>query len=88
MFLPIKHENLPTRIYEDTKQKIVFDVFLEFNNKNKTYLKKITKEVEAEMKKIIHKLFYSDNILFTTESEEYKAPSTHPGLCDNVSLAI
>ena len=54
MFLPIKHENLPTRIYEDTKQKIVFDVFLEFNNKNKTYLKKITKEVENEMKKSIN----------------------------------
>jgi len=53
----LKHENLPTRIYEfdyvgyeDTKQKIEFDVFLAFNE-NKTYLKKIAKEVEAEMKK-------------------------------------
>ena len=32
------------------KQKIEFDVFLEFNE-NKTYLKKIAKEVENEMKK-------------------------------------
>ena len=55
----VKHENLPTRIYEfdyvgyeDTKQKIDFDIFLEFN-KNKTYLKKIAKEVENEMKKPI-----------------------------------
>jgi hypothetical protein len=54
----VKHENLPTRIYEfdyvgyeDTKQKIDFDVDLVFNQ-NKTYLKKIMKEVENEMKKI------------------------------------
>ena len=54
------HENLPTRMYEfdyigyeDTKQKIELDIFLKFNNKNKTYLKKITKEVENEMKKPI-----------------------------------
>jgi hypothetical protein len=53
----IKHENLPTRIYEfdymgyeDMKQKIELDVDLSFNQ-NKTYLKKIAKEVEAEMKK-------------------------------------
>jgi ADP-ribosyltransferase exoenzyme len=53
----VKHENLPTRIYEldyvgyeDTKQKIDFDVDLVFNQ-NKTYLKKIMKEVENEMKK-------------------------------------
>ena len=53
----LKHENLPTRIYEfdyvgyeDIKQKIEFDVDLSFNE-NKTYLKKIAKEVEAEMKK-------------------------------------
>jgi hypothetical protein len=53
----VKHENLPTRIYEfdyigyeDTKQKIEFDVFLAFNE-NKTYLKKLAKEVEAELKK-------------------------------------
>jgi hypothetical protein len=53
----VKHNNLPTRIYEfdyvgyeDTKQKIEFDVNLAFN-KNKSYLKKIAKEVEAEMKK-------------------------------------
>jgi hypothetical protein len=53
----LEHENLPTRIYEfdymgyeDSKQKIELDVFLEFN-KNKTYLKKIAKEVENEMKK-------------------------------------
>jgi hypothetical protein len=53
----LKHENLPTRIYEfdyvgyeDTKQKIDFDVDLVFNQ-NKTYLKKIMKEVENEMKK-------------------------------------
>ena len=56
----LKHKNLPTRIYEfdyigyeDTKQKIELDILLEFNNKNKTYLKKITKEVENEMKKSI-----------------------------------
>ena len=55
----IKHENLPTRIYEfdyvgyeDTKHKIEFDVDLTFNQ-NKTYLKKIAKEVENEMKKPI-----------------------------------
>ena len=55
----LKHENLPTRIYEfdyvgyeDTKQKIDFDVDLVFNQ-NKTYLKKIAKEVENEMKKPI-----------------------------------
>jgi len=55
----LKHENLPTRIYEfdyvgyeDTKQKIDFDVFLAFNE-NKSYLKKIAKEVENEMKKKI-----------------------------------
>ena len=55
----IKHENLPTRIYEfdyvgyeDTKQKIDFDVELAFNQ-NKTYLKKLAKEVENEMKKPI-----------------------------------
>jgi hypothetical protein len=54
----VKHENLLTRIYEfdyigyeDTKHKIEFDVFLEFNNTNKSYLKKITKEVENKMKK-------------------------------------
>jgi len=53
----IKYENLPTRIYEfdymryeDTKQKIEFDVDLDFNQ-NKTYLKKLAKEVENEMKK-------------------------------------
>jgi len=53
----LKHENLPTRIYEfdyvgyeDTKQKIEFDV--DFLN-NKSYLKKIAKEVENEMKKPI-----------------------------------
>jgi hypothetical protein len=53
----IEHENLPTRIYEfdyigyeDTKQKIEFDVDLAFNQ-NKSYLKKIAKEVENEMKK-------------------------------------
>jgi hypothetical protein len=53
----VKHENLPTRIYEfdyigyeDIKQKIEFDVDLVFNQ-NKTYLKKIAKEVENEMKK-------------------------------------
>ena len=53
----IKHENLPTRIYEfdyvgyeDTKHKIEFDVDLAFNQ-NKTYLKKLAKEVENEMKK-------------------------------------
>jgi len=53
----IKHENLPTRIYEfdymgyeDTKQKIELDVILNFNQ-NKTYLKKLAKEVENEMKK-------------------------------------
>jgi hypothetical protein len=46
----VKHENLPTRIYEfdyvgyeDTKQKIDF-------NENKSYLKNIAKEVEDEMK--------------------------------------
>jgi hypothetical protein len=55
----LKHENLPTRIYEfdyvgyeDTKQKIDFDVDLVFNQ-NKTYLKKIAKEVENEIKKPI-----------------------------------
>ena len=55
----LKHENLPTRIYEfdyvgyeDTKQKIEFDVFLAFNE-NKSYLKKIAKEVKNEMKKPI-----------------------------------
>ena len=55
----IKHENLPTRIYEfdyvgyeDTKHKIEFDVDLAFNQ-NKTYLKKLAKEVENEMKKPI-----------------------------------
>ena len=55
----LKHENLPTRIYEfdyvgyeDTKKKIDFDVDLSFNQ-NKTYLKKIAKEVENEMKKPI-----------------------------------
>jgi hypothetical protein len=54
----VKNENLPTRIYEfdyvgyeDTKQKIDFDVFLAFNE-NKSYLKKIAKEVENEIKKI------------------------------------
>ena len=54
----IKHENLPTRIYEfdymgyeDAKEKIDFDINLSFNV-NKTYLKKIAKEVENEMKKI------------------------------------
>jgi len=54
----VKHENLSTRIYEfdyvgyeDTKQKIDFDVFLAFNE-NKSYLKKIAKEVENEIKKI------------------------------------
>jgi hypothetical protein len=54
----IKHENLPTRIYEfdymgyeDSKQKIELDVFLAFNNSNKTHLKKIQKEVENEMNK-------------------------------------
>jgi len=54
----VKHENLQTRIYEfdyvgyeDTKQKIKFDVSLSFNE-NKSYLKKIAKEVENEMKKI------------------------------------
>jgi hypothetical protein len=54
----LKHENLPTRIYEfdymgyeDTKKKIELDVFLSFNNQNKTHLKKIAKEVENEMKK-------------------------------------
>jgi hypothetical protein len=53
----VKHENLPTRIYEfdyigyeDTNQKIEFDVFLAFNE-NKSYLKKLSKEVENEMKK-------------------------------------
>jgi len=53
----VKHENLPTRIYEfdyvgyeDTKQKIEFDVSLSFNE-NKSYLKKLSKEVENEMKK-------------------------------------
>jgi hypothetical protein len=53
----VKHENLPTRIYEfdyigyeDTNQKIELDVFLGFNNNNKTHLKKIVKEVENEMK--------------------------------------
>jgi hypothetical protein len=53
----LKHENLPTRIYEfdyigyeDTKQKIDFDV--NFLN-NKIYLKQIQKEVENEMKKKI-----------------------------------
>jgi hypothetical protein len=53
----IKHENLPTRIYEfdymgyeDMKQKIELDVFLAFNQ-NKTYLKQIQKQVENEMKK-------------------------------------
>jgi hypothetical protein len=53
----IKHENLPTRIYEfdyigyeDSKKKIELDVFLAFNQ-NKTYLKQIAKEVENEMKK-------------------------------------
>ena len=53
----LKHENLPTRIYEfdymgyeDTKKKIEFDVDLSFNQ-NKTYLKKLAKEVENEMKK-------------------------------------
>lgn len=51
----LEHENLPTRIYEfdyvgyeDTKHKIEFDV--DFLN-SKTYLKKLAKEVEAEMKK-------------------------------------
>ena len=55
----LKHENLPTRIYEfdyvgyeDTKQKIEFDVFLAFNE-NKSYLKKIAKEVKNEIKKPI-----------------------------------
>jgi hypothetical protein len=54
----VKHENLPTRIYEfdyigyeDTNQKIELDVFLGFNNNNKTHLKKIVKEVENEYKK-------------------------------------
>lgn len=54
----VKHEKLPTRIYEfdyigyeDTKHKIEFDVFLAFNNANKSYLKKLAKEVENEMKK-------------------------------------
>ena len=53
----LKHENLPTRIYEfdyvgyeDSKEKIELDIFLAFNE-NKSYLKKIAKEVEAEMKK-------------------------------------
>jgi hypothetical protein len=53
----IKHENLPTRIYEfdyigyeDAKEKIDFDINLSFNV-NKTYLKKLAKEVENEMKK-------------------------------------
>lgn len=48
----VKHENLPTRIYEfdyvgyeGTKHKIEFDVNLAFNN-----TKKIMKEVEDEMK--------------------------------------
>jgi hypothetical protein len=52
----VKHENIPTRVYEfdyigyeDPKQKIEFDVFLEFN-KNKTYLKEIEKQVEDEYK--------------------------------------
>jgi hypothetical protein len=51
----LEHENLPTRIYEfdyigyeDSSQKIELDIFLEFNNKNKTHLKKIMKEVENE----------------------------------------
>ena len=55
----LKHENLPTRIYEfdyvgyeNTKQKIDFDVFLAFNE-NKSYLKKIAKEVKNEIKKPI-----------------------------------
>ena len=53
----VTHKNLPTRIYEfdymgyeDSKQKIELDIFLEFN-KNKTHLKKIAKEVENEIKK-------------------------------------
>ena len=53
----LEYKNLPTRIYEfdymgyeDTKQKIEFDVDLAFNQ-NKTYLKKLAKEVVNEMKK-------------------------------------
>ncbi len=53
----VKHENLPTRIYEfdyigyeDSKQKIEVDVHLAFNQ-NKSYLKKIEKEVENKIKK-------------------------------------
>lgn len=53
----LEHENLPTRIYEfdyvgyeDKKQKIDFDVDLDFNQ-NKSYLKKLAREVENEMKK-------------------------------------
>lgn len=51
----VKHENLPFRIYEfdyigyeDTKEKIKLDVFLDFNQ-NKTYLKEIEKQVEDEI---------------------------------------
>ena len=35
----VKHNNLPTHIYEDTKHKIEFGVNLAFNE-NKSYLKK------------------------------------------------
>ena len=58
----VKHNNLPTRVYEfdyigyeDNNKKIEFDIFLEFNNKNKTYLKEIEKKIEDEYKNIISK---------------------------------
>lgn len=58
----VKHNNLPTRVYEfdyigyeDNNKKIEFDIFLEFNNKNKTYLKEIEKKVEDQYKNVIPK---------------------------------
>jgi hypothetical protein len=58
----VKHNNLPTRVYEfdyvgyeDNNKKIEFDIYLEFNNKNKTYLKEIEKQVEDEFKNVIPK---------------------------------
>jgi len=59
----VKHEKLPTRVYEfdyigyeDNNEKIDINVFLEFD-KNKKYLKEIAKQVENELKKPFSKKY-------------------------------